>query len=119
MALVLWPEALPRLFLLAGYSETVPDGLLRSENDAGPAKVRRRSSASIWEASGAMSMSAAQYAAFRAFLDDDLGGGALPFEFPDQRAPTGYWLARIRPDSVEASRVGPRWRVSFKVEVLP
>lgn len=114
-----WPAALPRQFLAASATETVPNGLLRSENDAGPAKVRRRSVATPWEASGAMLMTQAQYVAFRDFLAADLAGGASVFWFPNQRASTGSWLARIKPDSVEASRLGPRWRVTFKVEVLP
>ncbi len=119
MTLARWPSTLPRQMMLDGQGETLPDGLLRSDTDAGPAKVRRRSSATPWEMSGTFRMSHTQYDAFRAFIDADLAGGALPFEFPDQRDCAGWLLARIKPGDVTAARIGTGWHVSLKIEVLP
>lgn len=119
MALPRWPTTLPRQMMLDGQGENIPDGLLRSENEAGPAKVRRRSSATPWELVGTFRMTNTQYDAFRAFVDATIAGGALPFEFPNQRDCAAYHLARIKPGDVTASRVGPTWRVSIKLEILP
>jgi hypothetical protein len=119
MALPRWPVALPRQMMLEGQGEKLPDGLLRSDNDAGPAKVRRRSSATPWEMAGTFRMTHAQYDAFRAFVDQDIAGGALPFEFPHQRDCAAWLLVRVKPGDVTAVRVGPGWRVSMKLEVLP
>ncbi len=119
MTIPRWPSTLPRQMLADGQGETLPDGLLRSENDAGPVKVRRRSSATVWEIVGTFAMTHAQYDAFREFVDEEIAGGALPFEFPHQRDCALYRLVRLRPGDVTATRVATGWRVSVKVEVLP
>lgn len=54
MAVVSWPAELPDHFRIDGYSETLPDGRIVSNVDAGPQKMRgrsggvRRVQAGIW-----------------------------------------------------------------------
>lgn len=115
-----WPEALPRCFTFDSLDEGLGDGRIRSDNDAGPAKVRRRSSAAPAPLSGEMIMTPAQWAALRTFITVTTIGGSLPFLFPAQDASGSQLLVRFAENLPRRSRhAAGKLRVSIALEVLP
>lgn len=117
MTTPVWPASLPQYFLIRGYAEAARDNVVRSENEIGPAKARRRATAAARPVSGLMIMTQAQLATLRTFLADTIGDGALAFTFPAQ-SESGTWLVRLT-QAVEFERIGADWEVSLDLEILP
>lgn len=71
--------------------------------------------------SGSMMMTNAQFETLESFIDNDLGGGVLPFTFPAQPGP-GTWLVRLSPSADLPQQQGSdfdAWPVSLSLEILP
>ena len=75
-----WPASLPQ-FVDRPHTEGMPDALLRTPMDAGPAKTRRRFTAGIKPVKAQMDLTAAQAATFETFFDVTLKAGALAFDW--------------------------------------
>jgi len=119
MTVPTWPDTLPQRFLVNGNQEATGDGRLRSPTDTGPGKVRRRSSAVVNPLGGTLRMNAAQLAIFDGFIDSDIAGGSLPFNFPAPYG-AGTWLVQIGDTMPSRANVGgDRWNVTLALEVLP
>jgi len=97
--------------------------VLRTQMDAGPAKMRRRFTAAPEIVELAMRMTGEQLVTFREFVDTTIEAGALPFEWKDHRTgdPAEYRLLT----EPEVAPLAPRdngleyWTVSMQVELLP
>lgn len=81
--MVSWPSTLPQHLLVQGFGQSLPEGRVRSANDVGPPKVRRRSSQNIYIITGQMVMTFDQWADLQTFVNSTTGGGTLPFLFRD------------------------------------
>jgi len=81
--MVSWPPTLPQHLLVQGFGQSLPEGRVRSANDVGPPKVRRRSSQNIYIITGQMVMTFDQWADLQTFVNSTTGGGTLPFLFRD------------------------------------
>lgn len=121
-----WPPTLKAQPLYSAFRRTSESGLIRSENDAGPANVRRRYTATPDRAQWVIpSLTGTQYQTYLTFIETTLQGGALRVDMIDPLDDT-VREARIidppgvatclRPDPVAADRI---WRVSFTLEFLP
>lgn len=76
-----WPLALPQK--LANVRPEPPvDTLLRSQNDVGPDKVRRRFTAASRFIVGSIFLTGQQRLEFDSFFQDELEAGALAFDWP-------------------------------------
>lgn len=116
-----WPDSLPtpREVLMEGYAETWPAPALRTDMDAGPAKVRRRTTAIARPIACRMMMTDEQVATFRSFHSGTLDDGALPFTFDLPRNNADI-LARFASDvSITPAGTGADWIASFTLEWLP
>jgi pimeloyl-ACP methyl ester carboxylesterase len=67
------------------YEEKQPETLLRTEMDAGPAKVRRRFTAAPRPLRVMLRMTSAQVGLFEGFVREELMDGALPFAWAHPR----------------------------------
>lgn len=114
-----WPDTLPQCFVV-GFSEGLADGRLAYKPDAGPAIMRRRSSAAPRSLSGQLKLTRAQIATLKTFVDDTLIGGSLPFNFKD---PTSQATVLVRfPDGSLPNWqqiTGGVFRVNLELEILP
>lgn len=113
-----WPPTLPAAPLAEGFRETMPALTVRTEMEAGPAKVRRRTTAGVGRISIAYLLSAAQVATLESFVKHDLAGGALAFNFthPRHGATVRCRFARLP----EHAAVNPEFfKSSFELEILP
>lgn len=114
-----WPTTLPQRMQVQGYQSGLGDGRLRSENDTGKAKLRRRFSAIPRPLAGAMFMTQEQLAILQDFVRTTLSEGVLPFEFPAQGEP-GTWIVQIgRSMPAWVPEGGLHWRVSLDLVILP
>lgn len=113
-----WPASLPQGFLLSNSSSGLGDGRLRSQTDAGGAKVRRRFSYVPIPLAGSMMMTKAQLAIFRVFVETDLSGGIMPFQFPAQ-GEAGTWIVQFGEKLPSWSAVADHWEVSLDLLRLP
>lgn len=113
-----WPESLP-CFTVEDFGENHGENRLRSQNDTGPAKVRRRQSAAPRPLQLGCVVTREQLASFRSFYDETLLSGVLPFTIPDQTA-AGVWLVRFGEDAYQISRFSAqRWFLRLSLEILP
>lgn len=121
MTVAAWPETLPQRFLVQGYNEQIAgsSNLLRSQNEVGPAKVRRRSTAAARNINGSMFLTIPQLVAFRTFYNDSIQGGSMPFTFPDPHGGDDL-LVRFGDSVPTIDPAGPLdWTVKMQIEVLP
>ena len=115
-----WPVTLPPYPLQDGYSAGEPNGLISSPRDQGPPKVRRRHTAAVTPVQCSWKLSEAQKATLRAFVRDDLSGGALPFEWPNPESPGNTCMARFNPERLPTyAPAGARWLATAEVWILP
>jgi len=124
VATIDWPDELPQEFVRDGYSEALPDNLLRDNFDMGPASVRPRQTAAPFRVSGKMVMTTTQWGEFKDFCEDVIIQRSLPFGFPAAGdcggSPTEEWLVRIvEPPTRMPSPVEGEWDVALVLEVLP
>lgn len=112
-----WPDSLPQCLPVDGQGEGLADERIRSQPDAGPALVRRRSTAGVRPFSGIVILDRAQLDMLRSFVDETLDGGTLPFSFPAQ-SEAGTWLVRFD-ELPKWQRRGVRYQVALQLEILP
>ena len=119
MANPTWPVGLPQLIAVDGYGETPPDTTLRTGMDAGPAKVRRRSTAGIRPLSVQLDLDAAQVETLDGFYVATLQGGALAFDWVHPRTQAIATLRFVRPPAYRPQGSDAAWRAVMQLEVLP
>lgn len=115
-----WPAGLPQN-VRKDYSESIGTLILRTQTDAGPAKMRKRGKRPDTLSVG-FYMSSAQVDTLRTFVDSTIKGTAR-FGFPHPR--TGVQVeARIIPQdngqlfTLAYSSPG-QWTVDMMLEILP
>lgn len=108
-AVATWPADLPQTPLADGFTFEEATSVIRSEVDVGPAKVRRRSTATVGTFSMTLKLTAAQRGTLRDFFRHDLEEGARSFTWthpldagececrftgpPSWTWASGYWFA--------------------------
>lgn len=113
-----WPITLPTAPLLDGFIETTPETIIRSEMDAGPAKVRNRTTAGVRKFSMAFILDKIQTATFDSFYLNDLSGGTNSFDFEHPRTGETLSLRLTKPPRYNAQNAR-YFRVSLEAESLP
>lgn len=113
-----WPVTLPQSPLNDGTREIAADTTIRTAMDAGPAKVRSRTTAGVAKLSLSYIMSRAEVDVLQAFFDADLVSGALKFSFPHPRREETV-DCRFRQPPAYAPINGDFFRVGVELEVLP
>lgn len=112
-----WPLSLPTLPLRDGYQEELAETRLRTQMDAGPAKMRGRFAAGMDMVSLAFHMTKAQVTTLESFYKNTLGGGALPFDYQHPRTQQQRSFRFVSPPSW--GEVAPDiWAVSMKIEFV-
>ena len=78
-----WPASLPQVPLLRGFAESQDSAVVRTETEGGPAKTRRRFTATVKRHSVPLVMSRTQKNTLQTFFDSTLGFGAEAFDWVD------------------------------------
>ena len=119
MSLVTWPASLPQEPLAEGFTEQAPNTIIRSQMEAGPAKLRRRFTAGTRNFDCQLYLSADQAEALDAFYVSTLAGGALSFDWKHPRTQAAVTFRFVEPPSYKPVKRGTAWQASLKLEVLP
>ena len=114
-----WPLTLPAAPEGPGYTETLPNTLVRTAMDAGPPKVRQRYTAGVRPFSMTWMLTKAQVAILDTFYLSTLAGGSLSFDgLPQPRTQAAATFRFVEPPSY--AYLGPDvWRATTKLEILP
>jgi hypothetical protein len=84
--MAIWPILpFPQKILHNSYTETLDDGHIRTQMDAGPAKIRKRSDANTDRFKGRIVLTSTQTEDMDTFYKTVLGNGSLSFEWLHQR----------------------------------
>lgn len=113
-----WPESLPQSPLIDGSRETPADTAIRTEMEAGPAKIRQRTSAGTARLSLTYIMSRAEVEVLQGFFSAGLSSGAMQFDFTHPRTEETVGC-RFRQPPAYAPINGDFFRVGVELEVLP
>lgn len=113
-----WPASLPQTVMTAGLEERPPDTSLRSQMDAGPAKVRRRFTAGVRVFSATVPLSDTETETLDSFYQTDLQGGALRFDWTHPRTGAAVKFRFVTPPRY-APRSSKLWLVQLQLEILP
>ena len=118
MAIPAWHVDLPQELFIAGYGQSFPAVTIKSDMDAGPAKVRRRFTAGVEPVTGTMIMTAAQLVILDTFFNTTLLGGSLRFSWT--KPPAHSVACEMRFTEVPSwTKVEGDYEVSLSFEVLP
>lgn len=115
---IVWPGDLPARPLIAGFEETFPDIALRTQMDAGAAKVRRRYTAAVRPLTVTYILTDAQVTSLDGFYLSTAAAGALPFDWTHPRTLDVVSVRFTQPPRITARGAG-LWDVSIGLEVLP
>lgn len=116
-----WPGSLPQ-YMELDLSETRQQGFIRSSNDTGPAKQRRRFTATSRYLTGTMVMSKAQRDTFETFYTTTISEGSDEFDMGD---PLDFSVKSMRFREAPEMKLltsggdGGHWRVSLSLEIMP
>jgi len=113
-----WPDTLPAYPLLDSFRETVPNTVIRTDMEQGPAKVRLRTTAAVRTMTVGYLLSKAQVAALETFYLATLQGGALAFDFTHPRSNSAASCRFVRPPEYSSSN-GNFFKVAIELEMLP
>ncbi|MFO1038156.1 MAG: hypothetical protein U1E45_15065 [Geminicoccaceae bacterium] len=114
-----WPATLPALPRLAGWSESEPDVLLRTEMEVGPAKSRRRSTAGVRPQAATLVLTIEQRDTFIAWFEGTIASGAVSFAWvhPVTKRPAA--LRITAPPKWDALGTPEQIQLTLQLEVLP
>ena len=110
-----WPATLPQC--QSQYSEKRQDGALRSDMDTGPAKVRRRFTATSTYLQLTYLLTLSQSTELDTFYDVTTNKGSDVFDFLHPRLGTTVRARFMEPPELAADRL--LWRARVQLEVLP
>ncbi len=113
-----WPDTLPAAPLLESFHETTPDSTIRTEMDAGPAKLRRRTTAAVRRMNVGYLLSKAQVATLEDFYLTTLQGGTIPFTFTHPRTDDAVSCRFVQPPEYGANN-GNYFKAALELEVMP
>lgn len=116
---VSWPSGVPFFKTTSGLQRSGPQGaVVRSQMDAGPAKVRPRTTAAPRGFTGTTPvMSPAQVEAFESFFTGTLSMGALSFTATDPLSCTEKTFRFVGAYTVAPAGKGAK--ITAELEVLP
>lgn len=115
--MAVWPASLPQTPLL-GATAALPDLLVRSQMEVGPAKVRRRQTAAAVPQDVPIQLTDAQRTTLEGFFVTTLNGGAEVFDYVD--ITTGLTASfRFRSPPVLRVLAPGWWTAVLPLEVMP
>jgi len=118
-----WPGSLTRTPRVAELQEDAPAIVIRSEVDAGPAKIRRRFTGDLRRFTIGLDLRRSEVEVFDLWFREQTYGGALSFSWKHPRKGTAADFRFLSTPTYRPK--APRgdgnewWTVSFDVEMLP
>lgn len=115
---IYWPSTLQSVVNEQGFTMKFGDTTIRSSNDTGPQKVRRRSTRPIDFITCSVNLTTEEFATFYTFFNTTTNGGVTPFLF--NHPITGVESSFRFMGPPEITPVGGRYfSVSMSWEIMP
>ena len=114
-----WPGTLPVIPLVEDFSESPPDVLIRTQMDAGPARVRPRYTAGVRPIMGKIRCTKTQVATLDTFYVTTLVFGSLPFDWISGRTGATVSYRFTKPPQYKPEGTKDLWTVTLELEVMP
>lgn len=115
-----WPGSLPVRPLEDGYEETLRESQVRSSIDGLPIVQRQRSPGYAKPITMSFEFTSAQLDAFQVFYRDDLGNGAIPFEWTHPRTGATIRTRFIGGQVPKSTAIGYNtYHAACQAEVMP
>lgn len=119
MAYVSWPADLPQCFQLNGFTEALPNNLLKDDIDMPPVSLRSRGTSAPYRIAGNVTVTTEQWLSLRSFFHSDLADGALRFVLPPQASSDVLnWICRFSEPPKRSYLNDDLWSVSIRLERL-
>lgn len=113
-----WPTGLPQRPLADGFTESPQSNVVRSDMDVGPAKMRRRYTATVRTYSMELLLSTSQVATLETFYRTTLAE-VDPFDWTDHRTGSAASYRFRSPPAYTEAGAPDYWRTTLDLEVLP
>ena len=119
-----WPTGIPSVFQASGYGFDAQSGVIRSDMETGPAKVRRRFTAVTENHKGTIIMSKSEFATWKSWFENVIVFGTLPFIMTSPITDASMTVRMIIPTKGTAYSFVPengtdKGVLSFQIEELP
>jgi len=118
MAAATWPISLQQQVNEGGFTLNTGNTVIRSENQMGPAKVRRLMTKQVDNMPVTINVTTAQYSTLNSFFDVTLNGGAGTFNFNHPITGVLTEFRMVRPPSY-SSLGGGVFVASMEWETVP
>lgn len=119
MANPVWPVTLPQLLRDEGFSEQPPDLSIRTSMSAGPAKVRRRQTATVRPFQARLTLTKAQVETLDVFYVTTLKSGSLRFDWVQPRTQAASDLRFTAPPRYSPASGDVLFNAELSLEILP
>jgi hypothetical protein len=116
--MTVYPATLPVSPLVDSFREAIPNTVLRTEMEQGPAKVRQRTTAAVRRFSVGYVMAKAQIEILETFYLTTLQGGTLAFDFTHPRTGATVSCRFVKPPDYVPTN-GNYFKVGFELEIMP
>lgn len=114
---IVWPVSLTQEPEATGFSQQLEDNLIRTQMDAGKAKVRRRFSAGVMLSSMSMVLTTEEKNTLVAFYETTLVDGSLEFDWIDHLKGGAATYRFVAPPIFRA--IGQViWKVTMQLEIV-
>lgn len=114
---IVWPPSLPQ-GPLNGFVDTIGEARVRTQTDAGPAKMRPRYTESIDPMTWPLALTETQWGALKTFYKTTLANGSLAFDITHPESGATVSVRIVNPLSFQHVS-GDLYRGSVAFEVLP
>ena len=114
-----WPSSLPQAPLYNGYSRTLRDTRIYTDNSSGASKVRNKFTAGVEDVTYRFVLDAAQKVTLENFYKQTLKNGALPYIFKEPESGTDRQYRFAKGSTLKFEREGLYYIIELKLEVLP
>ena len=114
-----WPVTLPLEPIIDSITETPPNLTIRTEMDAGPAKVRRRYTVGVRLFEVSYVFSPAEMSIWENFYENTIMDGILSFTYPHPRRWGLSIVVRLVEPPKYKSKGGGYYEIDMQLEMLP
>lgn len=114
-----WPSSLPQTPLYNGYSRTLRDTRIYTDNSSGASKIRNKFTASPEDITYRFVLDSAQKVTLENFYKQTLRNGALPFLFKEPESGVDRQYRFAKGSTLKFEREGLYYVFELKLEILP
>lgn len=119
MSIATWPSFLQQLLNADSFNVEFGDTVIRSDNEIGPQKVRRRFTKPVDTYTASINVFQSDMVAFRQFFNTTLNGGATSFYFVDPLTNVTEVFRFSKPPQISPLGSAGHYRITMNWTKMP